>query len=182
MSFGSINDVRLILHEYQEVFYKLAYRIRRVPKVIAHIIDYTTDPQRMSVVPSLVLFYVLCFINGFYNTFFAVVPVQILEETLAPFNYNVFTWITLIAPTMTLVGMSFRGVWAWTGAWFQLTGNIGVSLVLWTFIGAVFETHWWGKGTFATTWVLASAIGAIVFVIRDIRRIYDKTRWAKVHG
>jgi hypothetical protein len=156
-------------------------QLKKVPGRVKFAADYTTNPDKNSVVPSLILFYVLCVWNGWYNTFVAIVPTQVLEEPLSELQYRVFVWVTFIAPQMTLLGMLLRGKWAWTGAWLQLAGNIGVAGVLWTFIAGVIDTQYWGQGNFAGTWVLASAVGAVVFAIRDVRRLLDKGRWVK-HG
>jgi hypothetical protein len=156
-------------------------QLKKVPGLIKFAVDYTTDPKQMSVVPSLIVFYVMCVWDGWYNAFVAVVPTQVLEESLTPLQYGVFVYITLISPCLTLTGMCLRGRLAWTGALMMLWGNVGVAGVLWTFITAVFYTQWWGQGNFATTWVIASALGSIVFVIRDIRRLLDNDRWED-HG
>jgi hypothetical protein len=157
-------------------------QIKKVPGLIKLAANYSTDPSQNSVVPSLIVFYVLCFWDGWYNTFVAIVPTQALELALPnEASYRLFVWVVLVAPLMTLLGMALRGTWAWTGAWMQLCGNIGVCGVLTTFITAVWYTSWWGQGNFSATWVIASAIGSGVFIIRDIRRLLDKERWEK-HG
>lgn len=160
---------------------RIPIEARKLPGLLRYVADYTTDPRQNSVVPSMVLFYVLCIWDGWYNSFAAVIPTQVLEANLNEVQYMVFVHVTMVAPTMSLIGMCLRGKWAWTGAIMQLAGNIGVSGVLWTFIVAVVYSSWWGVGNFAGTWVLASALGASLFVIRDIRRLADSDRW-EVHG
>ena len=139
--------------------------------------DFATDPEKDSIIPSLILFYILCFIDGWYNAFVVEVPTQVLENSLEPGQYRVFVWITMVAPLITLLGMTFRGGWGWTGAVMRLWGDIGVAGVLTTFIVAVGYTQYWGQGNFALTWVVASCVGSYVFIIRDIRRLLDSDRW-----
>lgn len=152
-------------------------RAKTAPAYIKFLGNYITDPKQASVIPSLILFYVLCAIDGAYNIFAAIVPTQTLEGVLSHKQYNIFIWITFIAPLLTLVGMTLRGKWAYTGAIMQLMGDIGVCGVLTTFIVAVMYTNWWGQGNFGTAWILASAIGSAIFIARDIRRIADSERW-----
>jgi len=156
--------------------------VRLIPVYLKFALDYTTNPEIKSVVPSLILFYVLCIIDGWYNAFAVIAPTQVLQEPLTPGQYQLFVYVTLVAPALTLVGMCLRGTWTYTGAVMQLAGNIGVAGVLWTFIVAIANTQYWGQGNFAGTWVLASAIGSIVFVIRDVRRLADRGRWIDHKG
>lgn len=158
------------------------FHAKLAPQYIKFAADYSTDPQTRSIIPSLIIFYLLCIWNGWYNTFVVTLPTQTLEVPLSHIQYEVFVRITLVAPIFTLLGMCLRGKWAWTGAVMQLAGDLGVAGVLWTFIAAIFYTSWWGQGNFAGTWVLASAIGAIVFIIRDIRRLADRDRWEIHHA
>lgn len=161
----------------RERWHRFAGEVRKVPAKVVRAADYATNPETKSVIPSLILFYVLCVFDGWYNAFVATVPTQVLEAPLNDWQYNAFVLVTLIAPLFTLVGMCLRKSWAYTGAIMQLAGNLGVAGVLWTFIAAIRATQYWGQGNFAGTWVLASAIGAVVFIVRDIRRLSDRDRW-----
>lgn len=156
------------------------YHVKLAPSYVKFIFNYTTDPDEDSVVPSLILFYALCFIDGVYNAFTAKVPTQVLEQSLEHHQYRVFIWITMVAPLLTLLGIALRGGLAWTGAVMRLCGDVGVAGVLTTFIAAVAYTSYWGQGNFSATWVIASALGSYVFVIRDLRRLADRDRWEVV--
>src|SRR5882672_3187040 len=125
--------------------------VKQIPGKVKRIMDFVTDPKQNSVIPSLIIFYILCIINGWYNTFVAVVPTQVLEDSLTVGWYRVFVWVTFMAPIFTLGGMCLTGELAFTGAVMQLAGNIGVSGVIWTFVAAVWYTTWWGQGNFGTT-------------------------------
>lgn len=151
--------------------------LKMAPHYIKYAANYSTDPDENSVIPSMIIFYMLCALNGWYNSFIAVVPTQVLEDSITPLQYDVFVRVTLTAPIITMVGMCLRGKWAYFGAIMQLTGNLGVAGVLWTFIAAIGYTQYWGQGNFAGTWVLAAAVGAVVFCIRDLRRLFDRDRW-----
>lgn len=158
------------------------HHVRHTPRYIRFIADYTTDPDQDSVVPSLILFYLLCFIDGFYNAFTAHVPTQVLEASMEHHQYRVFIWVTMIAPLLTLCGIAlgYTRNWAWTGAVMRLWGDVGVAGVLTVFLTAVSYVQSWGTGNFSTTWVIASCIGSYVFSLRDMRRILDRNRWETV--
>lgn len=153
------------------------HHVKKAPRYVRYAADYATDPEKNSVVPSLIVFYVLCFLDGYYNAFAAKVPTQALEQSLEHHQYRVFIWIVMVAPLLTLGGMALRGSWAWTGAIMQLCGDIGVAGIITTYLVAVGYTQFWGQGNFSTTWVVAAGIGSYVFIIRDIRRLTDNDRW-----
>lgn len=155
----------------------LPHKIKKIPRRTWEIVDFATDPEIDSVVPSLIVFYVICAFDGWYNLFVVEVPTQVLEKSLNEWQYSLFLWMTLVSPAMTLAGIYIRGRFAWTGATLRLAGDIGVAGILWTFLTAIAYTQWWGQGNFAGAWVFASAVGAIVFCIRDVRRLIDKDRW-----
>lgn len=170
-------NIRVLVERVREIRGTTWHYVKQAPRYIRFAVNYTTDPDVDSVVPSLILFYVLCLIDGIYNAFVAKVPTQVLEASLEHHQYRVFIWITMIAPLLTLGGLMLRGGWAWTGAVMRLCGDIGVAGVITTFITAVCYTQYWGQGNFSATWVIASALGSYVFVVRDIRRLLDRDRW-----
>ncbi len=170
-----------MVREYlKETYLQQRNSLRAMYRRQARAFLYLLDHEKVELQQTI--FYVFMIIDGLYNTFAVSVPVQIIEESLGtvPWAYSAFLAMCILGPALSLLGKRMKGDNAYTGAWCQLVGDIGVFGTTTTYVAATIYTQYWGKGNFAGLFVAASALGSLFFIIRGIRRIAKKDRWEPV--
>jgi glycopeptide antibiotics resistance protein len=135
--------------------------------------------DRESIILNQMLFYVLICLHGLFCLLFAGFGSQVLREATSPGYYVFWMWLCFAGPLCTIVGKAARGVFTYTGMWMQLLGDVATWMIFLCYIGAIYDTDSWNKGSFAATLAICCMFGTPLFIARDVRRLHQVERIVK---
>lgn len=120
---------------------------------------------------------------------------EYVAMTVGDISYDLWLWLMLGCPTLTLIGRRFthiastRGVGeanpGYAGAQLQFTGDAGVWSSINIYAYGLFETDWWKHHLYTSSFILMGVLGGFLFVARSMRRlitIRSRNRHVKKHG
>lgn len=117
------------------------------------------------------LFYVLISLHGFVSLIYGNTGSQVMEQASSPGYYIFWMWLGFAGPLITIIGKSARGTFAYAGMWLELAGDIATWFIFVCYVGAIFDTDYWARGSFAGILATACLLGTPLFIMRDIRRL-----------
>jgi hypothetical protein len=98
-------------------------------------------------------------------------PPLTLKGPMSTMSVDIWYWLNILGPLVSLTGKSLRGNFIYTGMWLQLSGDITVTLALLAYVAGTVQVESWGKGAYGAFLGTAFCISAGLLVTRDLRRL-----------
>lgn len=98
-------------------------------------------------------------------------PPITLHGPMTHASVDIWYWLNILGPVVSLTGKSLRGNFIYTGMWLQLSGDITITLALLAYVAGTVQVESWGKGAYGAFLGAAFCISASMLVTRDVRRL-----------
>lgn len=129
-----------------------------------------------SVSPFQWLFYMAFGIGGLYDLVMRVPPAHVDPHAMAMPSYHMWLWLNALAPPIALVGKGLHGNWTYVGMWMQLTGDVGVTGALASYLAGEFAVIGLGEGNYSVSMSIAATMATGMLTLRDVRRLVQVER------
>ena len=137
-----------------------------------HLVDRFWDAvDSESVSPFQWLFFLAFGIGGLYDLIMNVPPLHVDPHAASMPSYHMWLWLNALAPPIALIGKGLRGSWTYVGMWLQLTGDVGVTGALLSYLAGEFAVIGLSEGNYSLSMAIAAIMATGMLALRDIRRL-----------
>lgn len=150
-------------------------------KPIRRILDrfwFTLDHE--GVAHFQIVFYLILMFSGIYNLAFSESrPLTMVD--IGGLNYQLWCWFNILGPLYCLLGKSVKSTsLSYAGLLGQVIGDCVTNIAVAAYVFATFTTEFWGNGNYGGFLGVATWISTIFLILRDMRRLRQVERLAKI--
>lgn len=127
-----------------------------------------------------IVLYPCIFIGGLYMLITS--APNVVEDEMGAFAQHAWIWLSVVCPVLTLASYLARRNHGWLaelGPGMGIGANVGLTLALTSYVSAVVQASWIGKGMYALWPFIGLTILVGLIAVRDVLRLVDLNRLRK---